>query len=92
MHGLMRGFEELDKVEILWHWRETSQLTENTNVNLSPANLILLYKLSFNFVHLLTKTLDGFSTLHFALPTLGGFHGNTRHRHRHNQSEISSNR
>ena len=46
MHGLTRGSEELDKVEILWHWRETSQLTENTNVNLSRANLILLYKRS----------------------------------------------
>ena len=44
MHGLMRGSEELDRGETLWHWRDTSQLTENTNVNLSRANLTLLYR------------------------------------------------
>jgi len=42
-YGLTRGSGDLFMVEIMWHWRETSQQTEKTNLNLTVRNLTLLY-------------------------------------------------
>ena len=46
-HGLMRGSDLDDMVEILWHWWETNQKTEKTNLNLNLVYLTLLYWQNF---------------------------------------------
>jgi hypothetical protein len=40
----MRGSGDSFTVEIVWHWRETSQQTEKTNLNLTLMSLTLLYR------------------------------------------------
>jgi len=48
MYGLTRGSGDSFMVEIVWHRRETSRITEKTNLNLTMMSLTLLYRKIFD--------------------------------------------